>query len=257
MKDKGIRILAIGDVHLAPGYDSKRMKVAGEFAASYRPDVIVFIGDVADMPSLNLHRDKVEAAEGRYLHDVEACRDGLSDFMRPLYAAKKALPTRLIVGGNHEHYIRRLTAQQDTRMIGTVDLERDLGFKKFGFQYYEYQDRVPIAGFQFCHNIATKSRFSADVGSPKWGFIKKGVSMVCGHTHTKVQLEHAMLNPDGTTRKIHGINLGCFIHPQMGAQENWSRNTEYTYDRGLWTFTNAHEGDARITFWRAKEDLGC
>ena len=248
-------MLWIGDVHLAPGYDSKRMKVAGEFAASFRPDVLGFIGDVGDMPSLNLHRNRIESEGERYHVDCEAVRDGLSDLMRPIYAAKKKLPTRIWVGGNHENYIRRLVAQ-DPKMSGHVNLERDLGVTDFGFQYFEYQDRVPVAGFLFCHNIATKSSIAADVTSPKWGFKKKGVSMVCGHTHTKVHEEHPMLQMDGTYRKIHGINLGCFIHKDMGYQEHWSRNTEYTYDRGIWTFENAKDGDARITFHRAKEDLG-
>ena len=255
--NRPVNIMCIGDVHIAPGYDNKRLTVAGEFCASYQPDYVVFIGDVADMPSLNLHRDRIEAATGRYTEDTECVRDGLSDFMRPIYRAKKKLPQFIVAGGNHENYIRRYINQQDPRLEGTIELERDLGFTKFGFKYFEFQERVPVAGFHFCHNIATKARFSADVNSPKWGFIRKGVSLVTGHTHTKLHLEHTMLNPDGTTRKIHGVNLGCFIHKDMGEQENWSRDTQYTYDRGIWTFDNANDGDARMTFWRADHDLGC
>lgn len=255
MSDEGLRILAVGDVHCAVGYDNKRLRVAGEYAASYRPDVIVFIGDVGDMPSLNLHRKRIEMEGSRYKLDCEVTRDGLSEFMAPLYASKKKLPRRVVAGGNHEHYVRRLV-EENPKLEGIINLERDLGFRKFGFEYHEYQDRVNIGGFFFCHNIATKSSFSADCTSPKWGFVKKGVSMVCGHTHTAIHLRHTMLDEGGGRRKIHGINLGCFIHPDMGRQEHWSSATEYTYDRGIWTFENAKRGDAMITMIRAAEDLG-
>lgn len=252
---KGINMLCVGDPHLAPGYDSNRMTVAGQMAVHTKADVVVLIGDVGDMPSLNTHRNKLEMETSRYKDDCDAVKEGIADFLRPLHAAKKKMPMRVWIGGNHENYIRRFV-EQEPKMEKFVDLERDLGIKKFGFTYHEYQDRVPIAGFHFCHNIATKTAISADVLSPKWGYKKKGVSMVCGHTHTKVMDTHPMLQDDGTYRKIHGINLGCFIHKDMGYQEHWSRNTEYTYDRGVWTFENAKFGDAKFTFHRAKEDMG-
>ena len=76
---RGIKILAIGDVHCAVGYDNKRMQVAGEFAASFRPDVIVFIGDLADMPSLNLHRSKIDMEGERYIDDCVGPRSLVSE----------------------------------------------------------------------------------------------------------------------------------------------------------------------------------
>jgi len=254
--ESGSRILGIGDVHCAPGFDNERLGVAGDFCAWYRPNTVVFIGDLGDMPSLNRHRSRMEMEGSRYDMDCECVRDGLSDFMRPLHKAKKKLPDIIITLGNHENYIQQFISE-NPKMKGKIDLRRDLGLDKFNIRSYDYQDRVPVDGFLFTHNIATKTGTSADVASPKWGFIKKGVSMVTGHTHTKVHMEHTLLTPNGGRRKIHGINLGCFIHPDMGYQEHWSRNTEYTYDRGLWTFDNARDGDAKVTFWRAREDLGC
>ena len=125
---------------------------------------------------------------------------------------------------------------------------------------FDYKPRMyplegkTIRGFK-THGRGGK-RDGGRIVSPKWGFKRKGVSLVMGHTHTKVTETHPMLNEDGTSRRIHGINLGCYIHKDMGRQENWSRDTEYTYDRGIWTFENAEHGDAKITFHRAAEDLG-
>ena len=51
-------LLVIGDPHAHPDYDNKRFTDLGRFIVKSRPDIVVCIGDMADMPSLSMY-DKV------------------------------------------------------------------------------------------------------------------------------------------------------------------------------------------------------
>ena len=47
-----MNLLIIGDPHAHRDYDNKRFTALGKYIAKEKPDVIVCIGDMADMPSL-------------------------------------------------------------------------------------------------------------------------------------------------------------------------------------------------------------
>ena len=48
-------LLVICDPHAHPNYDNKRFTDLGRFIVKTRPDIIVCIGDMADMPSLSMY----------------------------------------------------------------------------------------------------------------------------------------------------------------------------------------------------------
>ena len=49
----GANVLVIPDGHAEPGINNDRWAALGEYILTYRPDVIVNLGDMADMPSLS------------------------------------------------------------------------------------------------------------------------------------------------------------------------------------------------------------
>jgi hypothetical protein len=238
--------IVVGDVHVHPDYDLKRLKALGEFCAEQQPDWIAFIGDWADMPSINDHASKLEMEGSRYTHDCAVSKEGLYEFFEPIRARKKKMPYRFLTLGNHEVRISRFVSQ-NPKFHGLMSIE-DLGFQDFGFKVIPFLQYHNHEGFRFVHYMQGKSGRPVELST---NFKKRGVSVVQGHSHTA---QHYREYFEG--RRIHGIDLGCFIHKDMGDQESWSNPTCHTYWRGVWVFDNCKgDGDADFTQVRA-ETLG-
>ena len=47
-----MNLLIIPDPHANPDYDNDRFKALGKFIMHEKPEVIVWLGDMADLPSL-------------------------------------------------------------------------------------------------------------------------------------------------------------------------------------------------------------
>ena len=241
-----MRIVAIGDLHAHPSYHNKRFEVAGQFCAEFQPDVIIQIGDWPDVCSINDHASKLEREGARWKLDKEVTKDSLADFMRPIRARKRALPRRIITKGNHGARVDKWIAQ-NPQFEGEMSYS-DFGFEADGWEVVPFLQYKEVAGFRFVHYMQSKT------GRPcalQTNFKKRGVSVVQGHSHTAAHYMEYFED-----RRIHGIDLGCLIHPDMGAAESWSNPTSHTYWRGLWTIENAENGDGDIAMIRA-ETLGC
>lgn len=243
-----MKFVAIGDMHAHPDYDNKRFGVAGQFVAEEQPDYIALIGDVSDVVGLLEHGSKLEMEGRRWNQDVECTNDALADFMRPIRRRKRKLPKIFMTAGNHEHRVVKWV-KENPKFEGMMSVD-DLGFSKFGIDVHPYGQYVTVEGFHFVHCILGKTGNAVTLNGSAGGFRKQGVSIVQGHTHTK---EHHHGYHRG--KRIHGIDLGCFIHKEMGYSEDWSNPTEYTYWRGLWVFDNVKNGDADFRCVRA-ETLG-
>ena len=232
-----MKIVCIGDTHAHPEYDNKRFKVLGQFCAEEQPDVIVQIGDWSDVTSLNTHGTKLELEGARWKDDIEVTLDALDAFMRPIIRRKKKLPHRIITLGNHEHRVNRWVAQEP-RFEGTMSVE-DFGFERFGFQVFPFGREVEVAGFDFVHHLGSQTGRAAAITSPSNGIKSIGKSTVVGHTHI---CNHVPVPFKG--RRVHGLDLGCATHTDMGHGENWSHPTAHKYWRGVWVLDNAANGDA-------------
>ena len=244
-----MKIIVIGDLHAHPEYDLARFEAAGQFCAEEQPDVIVQIGDWADMCSINSHGTRLELERRRYVEDVEITNESLAVFHEPITRRKRKKPRLIFTEGNHEWFIQKLV-HQTPQLKGTVDRDH-LHFWKHGWEVYEYRRSVEVAGFHFVHNLGSQTGRASRVDSPSNGVKALGVSSVVGHSHTFRQLQLPFKD-----RRVWGIDVGCLIHKDMGFMEHWSCDTAYKYWRGLWVFDNAANGDASFRIVRA-EDLGC
>jgi hypothetical protein len=247
-----MKIVAIGDMHAHPDYDNKRFEIIGEFAAeelATEPDgYVVQIGDWADCVAFNTHGTKLEMEGTRWVEDIEVTRDSLDKFMRPFYRRKRKMPKRVLIMGNHEKRADRYVTE-NPHLEGIVG-SHQLGFEDFGFKVQPFNRPLDIGGFKFVHHMMGQSPRPIRVNSPSNGFIKRGSSYVTGHTHIAGHWRHNFED-----RTVHGIDLGCAIHKNMGHQENWSCQSAHKYDRGVWVFDNVENGDADIRYVRL-ETLG-
>ena len=70
--------LIIPDTQVKRGVDLSYLEWIGKYIVDKKPDVIVQIGDFADMPSLSSYDVGKKSFEGRrYKDDIEAAREGM------------------------------------------------------------------------------------------------------------------------------------------------------------------------------------
>ena len=79
------RIIVIPDTQCAPGQDFTFLSWIGKYIADKKPDVIVQIGDFADMESLSSYDVGKKSFEGRsYTADIKAAHEAMDYLMIPI-----------------------------------------------------------------------------------------------------------------------------------------------------------------------------
>ena len=223
-----MRILVIPDCQIKPGVPTEHLDWAGKAICDYRPDVVVNIGDFADMPSLSTH-DKVGSKyfEGRrYKDDIKVVKEGMVKLLKPLRELQKSQkdskhkiykPRMVLTLGNHENRINR--AVDNNPMLDGVIGVSDLGYEK-DWEVHPFLHPVFINGVGFCHyfpvGIMGRPASSANVLVNKLH-----QSCIAGHQQGK-QVAYGK-RADGTP--ICGIIAGSY----------YLHNEDY-----MDTMTNAH-----------------
>ena len=143
-------LLVIGDPHAHPDYDNSRFTALGKFIAKERPQVIVCIGDMADMPSLSSYDKGTKGFEGRrYKKDVKAVIDAQEKLFAPIKRIRGYKPKLHMCLGNHEDRITR-AINNTPELDGAIGIE-DLQYEKFGWKITPFKKCVPIKGITFSH----------------------------------------------------------------------------------------------------------
>ena len=111
--------LVIPDCQVKPGHNFGYLRRIGQYIVEKKPDVIVCIGDFADMPSLSSYDVGTKSFEGRrYKSDIEAAHEGMEALLAPIRRhnvhAKKGhreryVPRLVLTLGNHENRINKVT----------------------------------------------------------------------------------------------------------------------------------------------------
>ena len=158
--------MVIPDVQAKPNVDHSHMEWIANYALEKRPDVIVQIGDWADMPSLSLYDKGKRCYEGRrYVKDIEAANYSLERFERTLEEHNRAHPEdtynprKVHTRGNHENRIVRAT-ELDAALEGKLTIH-DLDCERRGWECYDFLDVVKIDGIEYSHYF-----ISGNMGRP-------------------------------------------------------------------------------------------
>jgi hypothetical protein len=122
--------MVIPDIQAKPNVEHEHMRWIANYALEKRPDVIVQIGDWADMPSLSLYDKGKRCYEGRrYVKDIEAANFSLNLFEETIenhnreHPEDRYEPRKVITFGNHEYRIERAT-MLDASLDGKLTIER-------------------------------------------------------------------------------------------------------------------------------------
>lgn len=220
------RHVIIPDTQIRPGDDLKFIEHIGKYIIAMKPDVIVQIGDWADMPSLSSWDKGKKSYEGRkYKADIEAANAALGILNQCIYNEIKRLeaghrkrwsPRRIFTTGNHEARIDRVI-EDDRKLEGLVSTD-DLDFARTGWEVYPFLEPVVVDGVVYCHYL-TSGVMGRPITTAQALLTKRHMSCVVGHQQGK-QIATAQ-RADG--RLMTAIIAGsCYEHNEdyLGAQGN-------------------------------------
>lgn len=236
-----MRILVIPDCQVKEGVPLEHLSWAGQAICDYRPDVIVNIGDFADMPSLSTHDLKgSKYFEGlRYKKDIEVAKTAMKKLLKPLRdlqakqrknKEKVYKPRMLLTLGNHENRIDRAINNNPT-LDGLISVE-DLEYAK-DWEVYPFLHPVFVNGVGFNHYWPVGA-MGRPAGSAAAIINKLHMSCVAGHQQGK-QVAYGK-RADG--KPICAIIAGSFyLH-----DESYMDRLSNRHWRGLLVMNEVNDG---------------
>ena len=229
--------LIVGDPHCKPGVSNKRFEYLGRFIADKRPDVIVCIGDFADMESLcSYDRGKKDFEGRRYNNDVNAVHEALSMIQTPTNSYNEQQrknkktqykPRKILTLGNHEQRIER-AVECSPELEGTIGHE-DLKYEEYGWEVIPYTVPIEVDGVWYCHFFPSgiKGEAISGVNIASNILTKMMVSSTVGHCHLFDYATRAL--PNG--KRLHGLSAGCFA--DLSHVEKYAVNVQFMWWAGL------------------------
>lgn len=220
-----MKIAVIPDCQVRPGDDTRFLTNIGRYLEEKEPDVIVNIGDFADMPSLSSYDIGKKSFEGRrYKADVEAAKNAMAALLAPIKERRKRdieghryryNPRLVLTLGNHEERILR-AVNNDAKLDGTIGIE-DLEYDK-DWEVYDFLQPVVIEGVAFCHYFVTGVA-GRPASSAQAQLNKQHMSCVAGHQQGLQIATGHRANGDRLTSIIAG---SCYEHNEdyLGYQGN-------------------------------------
>ena len=200
----------IPDVQAKPGNSFKFLTQVGKYLAQKKPDVIVQIGDFADMESLSSYDKGKKVFEGRsYTQDIEAAGEAMRCLLGPIIAEQWRLkknkekqwhPRMVLTLGNHEERINR-AVNDDRKLDGLISIN-DLPYSYW--EVFPFLEIVTIDGINYSHYF-TSGVMNRPCTSARQMLTKKHQSCVQGHVQTMdIATDY---RADGST--ITGLFAGC------------------------------------------------
>ena len=232
--------LLIPDVQAKEGVPMEHLGWLGQFIVDEQPDVIVCIGDFADMPSLSSYDKGKKSFEGRrYKKDIAAAKLAMDTLLAPLreynshmkaVKQKQYKPRMVLTLGNHEERIVRAVECQ-------AELEGMLGYHDLPYEDWEvidYLKPIVIDQVMYVHYLANPMTGKPYSGSVLNQLAKVQHSFCVGHKQT---LEYqTYFSPLG--RQTTGIIAGAFYQHN----EEYKGHQGNAHWRGVVVLHDVHEG---------------
>jgi len=221
-----MKILVLPDVQSKPGNDFTFLTAVGNYIYEKKPDIIVCLGDFADMAALSSYDVGTKSFEGRrYKADIEAAHEAMETMLSPTKAGnqravknhrERYAPRYILTLGNHENRINRCI-NVDSKLDGTISIE-DLKYKEYGWEVYDFLEVVVVNNIAFSHYF-TSGVLGRPCTSAQMVLAKKHMSCVAGHQQG---LQFATAYRGDGHRLTSIIAGSCYEHNEdyMGPQGN-------------------------------------
>lgn len=228
-------ILLIPDVQAKPDIDFDHLTWAGRYAADKKPDVIVCIGDFADMPSCSFHDEPGSKAysDQNYKADILATHLAMKSLMAPIQQemASGWAPRLVMTLGNHEDRINRMI-EAIPKLDGLMGLP-DLEYERWGWEVYPFLVPIVIKGIAFCHYFAS-GVMGRPITTAQALLTKKHQSCVAGHQQGR-DLKYAYR---GDGKEMFALIAGSFYRHD----EKYLNHQTNQHYRGLYMMYGCEDG---------------
>lgn len=233
MKRIGKRHIVIPDCQVKPGVPTDHLEACGNYIVEKRPDVVVCLGDFADMPSLSTHQEKghIEYEGKRYRKDCLAAFDGMKRLITPIMKAKGYSPRMVLTLGNHEDRIVR-AIEQDPKLEGTISMD-DLYYPEHGWQVVPFRQVKKIDGVAYCHYFVS-GKYDRPIERAAGLLTKKHMSCIAGHQQGR-DIAYAQR---GDGRPMTAIIAGSFYEHDEKYMSPQSNN----HWRGIYMLNEVKDG---------------
>lgn len=234
--------LVIPDTQAKPGVPTDHLGWISEYIIDKKPEVIVHLGDHADMSSLSSYDIGKRVFEGRrYKADIEAANEAFDILCGSLNlhnqrarSSKHAqyLPERHLLLGNHEDRINRAT-NDDPKLDGTISVD-DLNYESHGWTVHPFLKPVAIDGVHYAHYWAAPLTGRPYGGTAANRLSKIGHSFTMGHQQV---LDYAVRFLSNGQQQNGLVAGACYLHSEE--YKSWQGNAHW---RGIIVCHEVHDG---------------
>lgn len=223
--------LIIPDPHAHPNFHNERATWLSKLIIDIQPDVVINLGDQADMPSLSSFEQGKASFIGRtYQRDIEASLDFQDRLWSPIRKRKKRLPRRVFLIGNHEHRIWKAIDSQPN-LKGTIGY-RDLDLETHYDDIVDYEGNTPgiieVDGIHYAHYFVSGlmgRTISSDVSIAQALLAKNLTSSTCGHNH----VFDLSVRVNAYGHRLMGLSAGVFVDYNI----EWAGDINRLWSRGV------------------------
>lgn len=231
--------LVIPDIHAHYEHDNTRASYLSQLIIDLKPDIVVNMGDQADMPSLSSYDRGTRSFNGRsYQADIVSHCDFQDRLWGAVRGRKKKLPRRIFLEGNHEHRIER-ALDADPYLTGSIGFS-DLQVDDYYDDIVRYNGNTPgiitVDGIQYAHYFVSGllGRAISSEHHAHTLLAKRHISSTCSHSH----LLDYCIRPNSGTRSLHALVAGCYLDYRTG----WAGQSEDLWWSGVIIKRNVEEG---------------
>ena len=236
--------MVIPDCQVTPDTPTDHLRWIGEYMVEKKPDLVVCLGDFADMESLSSYDIGKKSYEGRrYMRDIKAAKDAMSILMEPLNdynqlrrknKKRQYSPELHLTIGNHEYRITR-AVESDPKLDGFMSID-NLEYESFGWEVHDFLEIFEADGVSYSHFFANQGNGKAMGGENILLRMKNiGFSFVMGHQ----QIYMIGVKPLNNGKRIRGLVQGsCYLHDEV--YRGKQGNNEW---RGIFILHEVIDGD--------------
>jgi len=231
-----VKVCAIGDIHDHPDIPKDRARWMGKWVNEVRPDLVIQIGDLLTLDSLNGHISD-DTWTGRAKPVFEQDMASAAEFFATYEDGRGAFkPEQHCTLGNHEYRIWRYEDGAPAT-VGMMQSYLDEVFQTAGWSYSPYGMPYIVGNVCFVH-VPIGLNGKPVGGKTSTSLIARDSvrDTVSGHTH---RAEVSRVPKLGIDERVLSLNLGCALPD--GHVESYIGHGASGWWWGVWELT-IHNG---------------